>query len=293
MDRETVAAFLETAAPAEFAAALRRIRAEGGASADRATDWLACLGDADAAAALIDAPDFSDSLVRFAQTHSPAVRESLEHRVADSMKSGAADPFAVEALAVWHGLSEEASAVFDRVNKGPPLPMAAADAVLAGRPLDGLACVLSAEPDIAHGYVGAVDDPRVRDYLARLRVRRDLGLYWYATAQLAVLGDAAARTEFWSAMQDGRYRVIDDRDLFERTLGWNIQATMPWWIDELRSQCCRIVTGGGDILDRVLGIDCFQSPWRTPYRRAKELWDSAGGNFVKSRIADRWVPAPR
>jgi hypothetical protein len=291
-----IAAFLDTAAPAEFTDALRRIRAAGGDDAALASEWLVDLGDPEATAAEAAGPEppFGFDYEHLALSKAPEVRRLIEDRVRQIIESGTNDRNgAVAALAMLHGLSEDAAGAlwFD----DEPCPRAAAEAVLAGRPVEGVAAVLAARPDDPHGNVAALDDPRVRAYLVSLRERRDLGHYWYATGQLAVLGDADARAEFWGAMQEGRYRIIDSAEFFDRTLGWDLAATMPFWIDEARSQCCRLVTGGGDILERVLGLDngSFSSPWRTPYRRAKEIWDSAGGRFVRSRIAGHWVPAPR
>jgi hypothetical protein len=291
-----IAAFLETAAPSEFAEALRRIRRADGDDASLAAEWLIDLGDPDSAAAAIAGPEppFGFDYPRLARSGAPEVRRVVEDRVRELIESGGNDRNgAVAALAILNGLPESAAdAVWfdDR-----PCPRAAAETVLEGHPVEGVAAVLAEFPDEEHGDVGAVADPRVRAYLVRLLGRRDLGHYWYATGQLAAMGDPAARAEFWGAMQDGRYRIIDHANFFTRTLGWDLGATMPFWIDELRSQCCRIVTGGGDIVERVLGLEngCFSSPWRTAHRRAKELWESAGGRFVKSRIAGHWVPAPR
>jgi hypothetical protein len=290
-----VAAFLETSAPAEFTDALRRIRAADGDDFDLASDWLVDLGDPEAAAAEAagPAPPFGFDYARLARSGSTDVRRLIEDRVRATIESGEKDGGAVAALALMNGLPEDSTGAL-RLDDAP-YPRAAAEAVLAGRPVDGLAAVLALSPDDEHGNVGACDDPRVRAYLVRLRERRELGHYWYATGQLAAMGDPAARTEFWGAMEDGRYRIAHFSNFYERTLGWDIAATMPFWIDELRSQCCRIVMGGGDIVGELLDLEnrCFSSPWRIPYRRAKELWDSAGGRFVRSRIADHWVPAPR
>jgi hypothetical protein len=301
-DLGELAAFLETNAPATFTSALRRIRAAKGDDAQNATEWLVAMGDPETAAAVVAEPaEERWSYVDLARSRAPAVVAHLAARIREVLATSDPDnelSSLVEALAVAHGLSREAAQAFTFGER--PVSRAAAEAALAGRPLDALAEVLAASPDDMLGAVGAADDPRVRAYLARLRERRELGLYWYATGQLAVLGDPAARADFWGAMQDGRYRIMDGAEEFERTLGWDLAATMPFWIEELRSQCCRIVTGSsGNIVERVLGgEDYYHSPYRTAYRRAKEVWDAAGGRFVPSRILSdrtcpRFVPAPR
>ena len=300
---DEIGGFLETAAPASFTAALRAIRKAGLEDAPLATDWLVAMGDAETAAAVVAEPtDDWHRYVELARSRSPAVIAHFEKRIREERdlppeKSDV--PGLVVALAVTHGLPEEAASAL--TYSDTPLPPAALDAVLDGRPVDALAAVLAAHPDDWTGAVGAVDDPRVRAWLARLRERRDLGLYWYATGQLAVLRDQAALADFWGAMQDGRYRIQDEAEEFERTLGWDLAATMPFWIEELRSQCCRIVTSGaGDIVEKLLGLPdgCFHSPYRTAWRRAREWWESAGGRFVRSRILSdricpRFVPQPR
>ena len=121
--------------------------------------------------------------------------------------------------------------------------------------------------------------------------RRDLGLYWYATGQLAAYGDAAARAEFWQAMTDGRYRIIDESEEFARTLGLDFAATMPHWIRELRSSCCRACNGAGDPWEDFFDIDGFDTWQRTPADRAQSIWDASGGRFVWSWIADEYVIA--
>jgi hypothetical protein len=297
-----VAAFLETAAPGELTDALRRIRSAGGGDAPLATQWLVRMADTETCARVAATPleewPSSMNIADLARSRAPEVRKLLEDRVREALEGREIDDWhseAVSALAVLHGLPETTAEAFFSTSEHH-CPRAAAEAVLAGHPADALAAILVAAPDEKHGDVAAVDDPRVRGYLARLRARRDLGCYWYATGQLAVMGDAGARAEFWGAMQDGRYRIMNEADLFERTLGLDLAATMPFWIEELRSQCCRIVTSGaGDSVENLFGLDpgCFDSPFRTAYRRAKELWDAAEGRFVISRIAGYRVPEPR
>jgi hypothetical protein len=299
---DEIGAFLESAAPEDLVASLRRIRAAGKEDAALATEWLEDLGDAGTcAAAAADLTLDGDRIEVLARSRAPEVGRMLETRVRTALEQGwdrSESNCTLAALAVFHGLPGEAADAFR--HRQDPAPRDSVEAVLAGKPVDGLAAILAAEPDRRHGNVGAVDDPRVRAYLHRLRERRDLGEYWYATGQLAVLGDAAARADFWGAMEDGRYRIMDEAEEFERTLGWDLPATMPFWIGELRSQCCRMVTSGaGDLVEDLLGTEAnFDSPFRTPWRRAKEQWDAAGGRFVRSRIAEdglcpRFVPDPR
>ena len=41
------------------------------------------------------------------------------------------------------------------------------------------------------------------------------------------------------------------------------------------------------------GLGEFISGFRTLHVRAKEMWDAAGGRFVRSRVAGHFVPVPR
>jgi hypothetical protein len=294
-DLAAMGALLETGAPETARVALRRVAEAGGPDAERATRWGVKLGDPEAAARFV-AIGYKPGWLPWEQlalTRAPQVRRVLEERVSAWLAGGSIESLPIEevgALAVFHGLREDVAAVFNDATR------AAVESVLAGRPADAVAEIVAANPHQQHGPVGAVDDPRVRAYLLELRDRRDLGHHWYAVGQLAALGDPSAREEFWGAMKDGRYRIMNDPDVFERTLGGDVASTMPFWIEELRSQCCRIVTGGaGDIVEKVLGLPIGEPPneSRTNWRVAKELWDSAGGRFVRSRIAGHWVPAPR
>lgn len=275
------AAFLETGAGEEFATALRAFAATGGTDAETARYYLEQLGDP--ACGRLD----------LGIVGTPEVRAHLAGRLRSIVDAGSAEDreSTAEQLAIAHGLPAGAAWSF-----GVPdaLPSAVCELLISGRPVDALAELARGNADTALGDVAEVDDPRIREYLVSLRARRHLGHYWYATAQLAVLGDPDARRDWWGAMEDGRYRIMDGGSAFERTLGWNLRETMPFWISELRSQCCRVSVGNeGDIVDDVLGIDGHENWYRTAWVRAKELWDSAGGDFVRSRIAEHFVPRPR
>ena len=68
---------------------------------------------------------------------------------------------------------------------------------------------------------------------------------WMQVALRALAGDVAARADFWSAARAGRYRWIHhrfDKELF--TLGFD-SGTLPHWVNDLESNCCRISDGLG------------------------------------------------
>jgi hypothetical protein len=301
-DFESLAAFLETAAPDAFRAALRRIADARVTDRDRAIQWLALLGDVRAAAEYVAAADPTRPRVEaLARMKGSEVRAKLEHLARAEMAGRRWDSSAVAALAVFHGLPQEAASALWEA------PREAHKAVLDGRPVDALVLALQAllaappEQPYAHksgldaGDVGAVRDPRVKAWLEEVRSRRDLASYWYATGQLAAMGDPAARAETWAAFQAGRLRVVDDASPFVKTLGWDLPSTLPFWIEELRTNCCR-ATAAGRVLEHTLDFSWHDRgglPRGTDRDRAREVWDAAGGRFVFSRIAGHWVPEPR
>lgn len=301
LDLNELGAFLETGARDVLVRSLRTIAAETGPARDTALCWLASIGDPASAELLVAEIDrISASIVALARTKAPVVRANLEGRVKSAQESRDADALrdAVQALAVFHGLPEDASSAF-----GSDLTEADVAQVLDGRPTDALVAVVArllpapdamdgaAGPEWA-GDVGAVDDPRIREWLREVRRRRDLESYWYATGQLAASGDASARAEMWGVIRDGRYRIVDDAsESFALTLGWDLAATLPHWIAELETNCCRANVAKGVLRD-TLGFSDGATA-RTDVERARATWDAAGGRFVRSRIAERWVPEPR
>jgi hypothetical protein len=301
---EDVAAFLETGAPDAFRAKLRDVASGDGPGRETALGWLLSIGDPESAPLLVanaDRLERGEVLVELARTQSPVVRADLERRVKAAQTAGDADDLrrAVIALAVFHGLPEEATYAFET-----DFPAGAVEDVLAAKPVDALVRILRAllaqavsddegAESVENAWrIGAVRDPRVLDWLREVRRRRELGAYWYATSQLAAAGDAAARAEYWKVILDGRYRIIDDAgDEFGRTLGWDLAATLPHWISELETNCCR-ANVAEHVLRDTIGFREGSSA-RTDVSRAREIWDAAGGRFVRSRIAGHWVPEPR
>lgn len=305
VDVHGVGAFLESADADALRRALRPILAAGGPGGGTAHALLLALGDPATDAALIAGIDRGDpdALRKLARTRTPAVRTFLEQVVADASSAGDVEALgtALAHLAVFHGFPEDAAGAFGSI---PPTADTVRD-VRDGRPVDALMGLLdgvlaaavsvggedSPSPEQA-GDVGAVRDPRVRGWLVAVRARRELGATWYATAQLAAWGDPSARAEYWKAVRDGRYRILDDAgEPFVLTLGHDLGATLPHWIAETESNCCRAVVAAS-VLEATLGFDSDPTI-RTDVVRAREIWDAADAGLVRSRILGHWVAAPR
>jgi hypothetical protein len=275
---DEILAFLETAAPASFRTAIRARL--GGPHRERALYILVTIGDPASGEILV--AEFGDDPERLAQSRCAAV---IAHLTAACRADGKDQPW--EPLIHALGAPRELRWVF--LGEVPPRSR---ERLFAGDWRGAVLAVLEEQPDIEHGDIGALrGEPAVEAYLRRLRARRDLGLYWYATGQLAAYGDPAARAEFWQAMTDGRYRIIDESEEFARTLGLDFAATMPHWIRELRSNCCRACNGVGDPWEDFFDIDGYETWQRTPADRAQSIWDASGGRFAWSWVVDEYVIA--
>ena len=296
--RPNVLAFLEAGAPVQLRRALRRVAADSPSAHDAALSMLLTIGDPDASPELLDvaeaeiaAETLYDGLLVVARSRGRAVQAFLEEQVRLAGTQPESLSEAIAALATFHGLPRRVS---DGGAWESPIGASVVEVVLDGRPVDGLAIQLAAHPAEFAFNDGLVNDPRIAAYLQSFRKRRSLKCYWYATGELAAMGDPEARADFWGAMVDGRYRIMDNADKCVRTLGFDLPGTVPFWIGELRSQCCRIVTGGeGDIMDDLFGLDIYATEFRTSYERVQAHWQAANGEFVWSHFASHYVPAVR
>ncbi len=293
--RETLG-FVEIGARDELLAALRQhALAENPEDPDERTALRLLL--------MLDDPEFPEELLTRAEaveiddtfgvtgSRSPVLAEHWKSRLRDASPKRAST--IARELARWQGLPPPVAANFDSEED---LPRTVVDALLDDRPVDALAAMLAAYPDAEFPDIGLVKDPRVTAHLQRLREKRELRLYWQATAELSIQGDAAARAEYEKQLRIGRYRIVDQGTLYQRTYGLDF-ATIPFLISELRSNCCRVVThGDGDLIEDLFGIDGFGNATRgrvTPYDLATRMWEDAEGRFVWSVLADRLLPIPR
>ncbi len=143
-----------------------------------------------------------------------------------------------------------------------------------------------------------IDRPAVRTFLQRVRDRRSLGLYAEATAQLASMGDDAARAESLRALRAGRYRWVDTvfADAHVAIFGDDIKGMIPFWLDELESNCCRAVIARG-VFEKLFGLDPHvlgDTGGETESTRMRRWWAAhEHDEFRFSRIANRWIPISR
>ena len=164
-------------------------------------------------------------------------------------------------LLVWHaalamtmGLSARGAQAFERAVSYVEDQSEIDAMLLAGRPFEALALGLEAYPVDESGSlfeIGHIKGDGVAAWLRGVQARRDLGLYAWATGQLSLMGDPAARAETWAVIRAGRYHWLYQLD--ERVLTNNgSPEMMPFWIGELRSQCCRISMGSSNLYDDLL-----------------------------------------
>lgn len=295
------AAFLDIAAPEEFRTLLREwAAAEDGEQRTWARIALLRLGDPVAGPMLAawveegggEEEGEESPLYLLARIPSPEVEALLRARAAK-------EPWDAEGLVAYaalHGFQGWSLAgVISDPDETLPDPALRAEfrrLVLEGRPVDALAAVLAARPDHEGGELGAVDDPRVRAHLEGLRDRRAPGKHRHAVEQLALAGDAAAREELWSAYRAGRYRWVDEGDYDTMTLGWDL-STIPFWIGELESNCCRFYKPAW-VLDNRFGIDPFdfQKSLAIPADVLRRWWARCGGRLRRSPLAEEFVVGP-
>jgi hypothetical protein len=113
------------------------------------------------------------------------------------------------------------------------------------------------------------------------------------------MGDGEAWREVSSAWTAGRYRITDTASVYARTRGGDIDATIPDLMEELRGSCCKAGQSGGQAWSHLFDVDSYprDGNWRTPYERARRLWQAGKGpggpGFVWSRIQGRYVLGAR
>ncbi len=226
-----------------------------------------------------------------ARIPSPKVEAFLRRRV-DTVQPKAR-PRYLHALAVHYGLpgsvgwdrqlSEVSDDVFAKARR----------LVLEKKPIDALVCVLGslAESERRIKDLGLVRDPRVTKHLQSLQSRRHLGLYAWATSQLAIQGSSKAREEFWQGCLIGRYRWVDNSNPRALTLNYDLE-TIPFWISELETNCCRRNTAS-QIFRYLFGLDLYQDARVVPeVVQAREFWERCRNNLRWSRIKGHYVPGP-
>jgi len=109
--------------------------------------------------------------------------------------------------------------------------------------------------------------------------------------------EKGARAEYWSAMRAGRYRWVSDwADTRAMTLGMD-WCTLPFWAEELESNCCRINPRIDSMFDDLFGIGGLYSAsddglGQPPSRRVRTWFELYGGEPRWSKLAGMCIPEP-
>jgi len=300
-------ALLELATPDRFRATLRRWATDERPGV-RATvqHLLLVLGDPESGPMLVEAlragghtlPGFSNVGIReLARSPSPVVDAYLREvaTTADPSVPREMRWDALRGLAILGGLPEsvEFDPAWDNYVVDDALEAEVRDLVLRGRAVDAFVRILEASPDVPRDAAGDVDDPRVTRYLRRLQRERHLKLYSWATAELAIQGDPAARAEQWAALKRGLYRWCDNVDERQATIGYDL-GLVPHWAEFIEASDCQEPTARVP-LEHLFDVDVQTSKgyghtgaaaWRA-WRRDRP------GAFAWSRITEQFVPVPR
>lgn len=248
--------------------------------------FLARLGDPESAARLVAwmegrDEDAHEDFHRLARTRSPVVVRFLR------------DAGRPRALAQALGVPEPCAAGLEVPPKNDASPRARQfrRRLATGDGVGAVAALVTPPPDEKIANIGLVGHPAVTRYLRRLQSRRDLGLYWWATGQLMLQGDRAARAEVRDVVHAGRYMTMEALgDTRVLSLGHD-PATIAYWIEELETNCCRISTYGGNVVGELLGFDGIARArgLETPKARVDRAWDPRRDTLRWSQILDRFV----
>ena len=265
---------------------------------------LARLGDATLAGAMIE----GDRLLRTADARflgrirDPAVEAHLQERAASP--DAELETAAIEALAILYGAPEPLAAYLGPNARGQDPKADAWDEakalVLAKDPIGAVLARTATGPTMGSGLgqlpftagFGLTQDPRVVERLKAWRDERVSGLYWIATACLALGGDAAARAEWRAFLGEARTYLLDDVQegvLF--TLDGDA-AFVDDWVSRLDANCC-VSWHAHSVLKATFPTLPFEhAPGDAGRaRRACERWFARHrGAFVRSPILDGRVP---
>jgi hypothetical protein len=277
---------IEAAAPEALDALLRAWAA--GATPDCGADIAALRirrGDPAAVGVYLDRPDASrEDYWRIGRSKDPRVRAHLEGIV----KFGAFDHgCAMAGLAAWHGLPEP---LVESMVGSDPL----ADPILAGRPGESL-LLLAEEGDFPEDRIGRLGllGEASRPILDKYRRERHLGLYWPATAGLAIAGDGAAREEFLALLREDRIGIWDEGfDPVAFSLNGDPEA-LGYWRSRVGSNCC--LWNYADIVLRrwypTMPAGLRVGDPDGMEERCRLWWERWKDRLRWSRLADGWVPS--
>lgn len=174
--------------------------------------------------------------------------------------------------------------------------------IIAGNAMDALERELERQIAIPVEYTRHLSEgllrlghPVVRRFLERMRVEREYKLYAEATALLASIGDVGARRETEAALRAGRYRWMDENFSVSELclLGDDVQGTVPFWIEELQSSCCRATIPENLFRNRFgVRIDEYSSGGESVYEQVRRWWQrNREARFVRVKLKG-WHDAP-
>jgi hypothetical protein len=135
--------------------------------------------------------------------------------------------------------------------------------------------------------------PAGRAYLQRYRDEREHKLYCWATGELARAGDAEARREVESAIERRLYGWIDGLDDDVLTDGKSLER-VPLLLRQVESNCCTFAVIATAI-EQVFECDPFvpEQGVRSRPDLVRDAWQQAQGRLGWSKIAARWLIAPK
>lgn len=299
---------LEPFAHDAVVAFVRRVATESKDADTRAAALalLARLGDA----ALADAMLADDLVLKgfegryLGRVRDPAVEAYLRARAASS--DPGIESTAVEALAIAYGAPEPLASYLGGLARADDPKADAWDAakalVLAKDPIGAVLARTTTGPTMGSGLgqleftagFGLTRDPRVVERLRAWRDERASGLYWVATACLALGGDAAARAEWRAFLAEARTYLLDD---VQNGLLFTMDGDPAWvddWVARLDANCCYSWHAHSVLEATFPTLPFDHAPGDAGRaRRADERWFSTHrGGFVRSPIVDGWVPGP-
>lgn len=145
--------------------------------------------------------------------------------------------------------------------------------------------------------LGSIGSPTAIDRLRRLREERLVDgkpVYWTATAELAVAGDADALAEWRAFVREGRIWMLAE---LEGPAGRALDAhpeTVADWLPLVESSGHHQYYALNALLRAFPTAPVDEDVEPAINRVAFERWHAKhAGTFVRSRLLDGWIPGPR
>jgi HEAT repeat protein len=195
-------------------------------------------------------------------------------------------------------LPEEASYLARVQQQGAPPAYPSDEELLPlikqGKAMEVARAILTNDPNRFWYRNPVVREDWMLDHLRGCFARRDAVSSALILPLMATWPDEQARIDHWSILRAGRHFWIYSNDEAESlTLGLDA-STLPFWIDELESNCCRIAGGPESIWEDHLGLrvlyGCESSGvGEPPARRVRQWFERNGGDMIFSPLSQRWV----